>query len=408
MHAPPPAIPEITPTRIRWRAPGHLLRSAALFILLGALATIAVAWLCAMRIDVLQGTSTSADGYIDESRWTVTTWSTPGALYIHSLRELSPDWSPGQAAGQPDTPVAGDQVTAWASATPDASSEWLVLTYPTPVIPQRLQVYESFHPGALTRVSVFDESGREVVAWSGVDPTPPTATSGTSNIPLSLNFKTQRVKLYIDSANIPGWNEIDAVALIGDAQTQWATSVEASSWYASGRAAASSSATTPQSLIPFWSNLRYPSRDLASGLIRREQRSVDARGWPMVALWSERPPASASPITTITSGSRLLNTPYAPYSGLVYYGAATTSTPLPAMLPFRPVWSGFLLDTLLFAAALWLAFWCLAAPRRFILEVSRMRRGHCIRCGYELGYDFTRGCPECGWRRTGNEPGASR
>ena len=31
--------------------------------------------------------------------------------------------------------------------------------------------------------------------------------------------------------------------------------------------------------------------------------------------------------------------------------------------------------------------------------VGRMRRGACIGCGYDLGYDFVRGCPECGWRR---------
>ena len=39
-------------------------------------------------------------------------------------------------------------------------------------------------------------------------------------------------------------------------------------------------------------------------------------------------------------------------------------------------------------------------PRRFIIEVSRMRRGCCVACGYDLGYDFLRGCPECGWRRS--------
>jgi hypothetical protein len=26
-------------------------------------------------------------------------------------------------------------------------------------------------------------------------------------------------------------------------------------------------------------------------------------------------------------------------------------------------------------------------------------RGKCPKCGYNLEFDFERGCPECGWRR---------
>ena len=43
------------------------------------------------------------------------------------------------------------------------------------------------------------------------------------------------------------------------------------------------------------------------------------------------------------------------------------------------------------------------APRRFVREVGRVRSGRCIVCGYDLGYDFIAGCPECGWRRPAAE-----
>ena len=46
-----------------------------------------------------------------------------------------------------------------------------------------------------------------------------------------------------------------------------------------------------------------------------------------------------------------------------------------------------------------LAQYRLTKPRRFFLEISRLKRGCCVTCGYDLGYDFPRGCPECGWRR---------
>jgi hypothetical protein len=46
---------------------------------------------------------------------------------------------------------------------------------------------------------------------------------------------TNRVKVYLNSPAVAGWNEIDAVGLIGlDGSTQWAISVEASSSYAIG------------------------------------------------------------------------------------------------------------------------------------------------------------------------------
>src|SRR4051812_16997111 len=43
-------------------------------------------------------------------------------------------WGPEQVTGEPDTPAAGDQTTAWASATPDGADEWLELEYAAPVL----------------------------------------------------------------------------------------------------------------------------------------------------------------------------------------------------------------------------------------------------------------------------------
>jgi len=68
-------------------------------------------------------------------------------------------------------------------------------------------------------------------------------------------------------------------------------------------------------------------------------------------------------------------------------------------MPMRPIWSGLAVNTLVFAGAIaglhWLAVW----PLRLARDVSRVRSGRCIECGYDLGYDYLHGCPECGWRR---------
>jgi hypothetical protein len=142
-------------------------------------------------------------------------------------------WGPEQATGAPDTDGAGDIETAWASLTPDGQDEWLLLEYAKPVVPREIHVHETYNPGALYKVSVFKLDGTEVEVWKGKDPTPVGTERGVSKIPVKVNFKTNRVKIYLASRDVPGWNEIDAVGVVDAAgKSHWATSADASSTYA--------------------------------------------------------------------------------------------------------------------------------------------------------------------------------
>jgi hypothetical protein len=123
--------------------------------------------------------------------------------------------------------------TAWASLTPDGQDEWLILRYRKAVVPVAVSIHETFNPGAVNRVSAFTHDGREVTLWKGQDPTPPDRDRGISNIPLKRSFKTDRIKVYVNSREIPGWNEIDAAGLIdASGETQWAVEAWVSSTYA--------------------------------------------------------------------------------------------------------------------------------------------------------------------------------
>jgi hypothetical protein len=142
-------------------------------------------------------------------------------------------WGPEQATGPPDTPGAGDFTTAWASLTPDGQDEWLMLEYAEPILPAAVLVHETYNPGALVRVTVFKLDGEEVEVWKGKDPTAQGAGRGVSEIAVDVPFKTNRVKLYIDSKAVPSWNEIDAVGVRDSGgKTHWATGADASSTYA--------------------------------------------------------------------------------------------------------------------------------------------------------------------------------
>jgi hypothetical protein len=143
-------------------------------------------------------------------------------------------WGPEQATGAPDTwPKSGDIGTAWASKTPDGQEEWLQLSYGSAVRPTAVLVYETYNPGALTKITAIGEDGRETELWRGSDPTTPESGKGISVVPVHPQSDVKCIKLYLDSVKVAGWNEIDAVGLVDEeGKTHWATSATASSTYA--------------------------------------------------------------------------------------------------------------------------------------------------------------------------------
>ncbi len=125
------------------------------------------------------------------------------------------DWSAKQATGPPNTPTGGDSKSAWASREADAGEEWLELTFEHRVRPSHVRIHETFNPGAVSKIEAQDGDGRWHVLWQGKDP--------TRNCPgwftLSVNpvrFATRAIRITLDSAGVAGWNEIDAVELVGD------------------------------------------------------------------------------------------------------------------------------------------------------------------------------------------------
>ncbi len=141
-------------------------------------------------------------------------------------------WGPEQATGPPDTKVAGDQVSAWASGTPDGQPEWLELRYEKAIKPYEVEVHESYNPGALTKITAFDEAGREVILWQGTDPLSGSAGMGIATIELQKRIRSSRFRIYLASDQCAGWNEIDAVGVrYGWGWTLWAQSAKASSIY---------------------------------------------------------------------------------------------------------------------------------------------------------------------------------
>ncbi len=139
-------------------------------------------------------------------------------------------WSPEQVTGPPDTHTSGDIPTAWASREADAGPEWLWVEYGRDVPLAEVRIRETYNPGAISKVSALI-NGQEVVLWEGTA----ARASGIRDfvVPVNQNIVARSILVTLDSQRVPGWNEIDAVELVGrDGSRQWAISASASSTYA--------------------------------------------------------------------------------------------------------------------------------------------------------------------------------
>jgi hypothetical protein len=123
-----------------------------------------------------------------------------------------------QSTGAPNVPGYADDGRAWASASADNQEEWLELTYAKAVHATGVRVRQTFNPGAIKQIELYDETGQTHVVWSGVDP----ARGGQPQIAwfgvkfAATPFSTQHIRIVLDSPAVKGWNEIDAVQLVGD------------------------------------------------------------------------------------------------------------------------------------------------------------------------------------------------
>ncbi|MFI5197363.1 MAG: hypothetical protein ACHQJD_01990 [Thermoanaerobaculia bacterium] len=126
------------------------------------------------------------------------------------------NWSANQVTGLPNVDKYGDDGHAWAPKTPDGGIEWLDVKFPKPVHATEIRVRESCGSGAVIKVELFDEQGVAHTAWAGNDP-----TTELNYLIVKLpktEYKTDRVKVTLATNVIPGWNEIDAIQLVGKDQ----------------------------------------------------------------------------------------------------------------------------------------------------------------------------------------------
>jgi len=125
----------------------------------------------------------------------------------------STDWSASQATGAPDSLQGGDARTAWAAKEADAGAEWLRLKYPVAVRVSKVRVHENLTPGGVVAVDVIGDDGVRRRAWEGED------RGGDAPAWFEADLQGivgREIVIVLDTNKHAGWEEIDAVELIGD------------------------------------------------------------------------------------------------------------------------------------------------------------------------------------------------
>ena len=139
------------------------------------------------------------------SQWAVTATSSSSYAY--------PDWSPNRATGAPEIDGCADDPRAWTSARGNGV-EWLQLDYARPVFASEVRIYQSYGPGAISRVTLMDAEGDGLVVWEGIDNTEPCPAVLAIRVP-TLPGPVKTVRIDLDESRTGTWDEIDAVELIG-------------------------------------------------------------------------------------------------------------------------------------------------------------------------------------------------
>jgi hypothetical protein len=138
---------------------------------------------------------------------------------------------------------------------------------------------------------------------------------------------------------------------------------------------------SPRSIIPWWSTLPRSTEHISDAELgsprahrpRRFDHYQAAWGVPLRTFMLE---CKSDPIGITLIGGLRVNDESPMYS--------------PRIVPYHPIWPGFAINTIFYAALAWALF---AVPG-YIKRRRRIKRGVCVRCAYPVGSNDK--CTECG------------
>lgn len=141
--------------------------------------------------------------------------------WVHQVVKYSSEyngWPAKNVIGKSNTyPNYGDIRTAWAPLRSSGQFEFLELKFETEVYPKALEIYETYNPGAIFKISCKDQNDNWDVIWEGK--TCQAEVEGVSRIfkpeLKEIHYLITEIRIDMNTRGSKSWSEIDAVKLIG-------------------------------------------------------------------------------------------------------------------------------------------------------------------------------------------------
>ena len=134
-----------------------------------------------------------------------------------STEFADPEWAAIQATDAPNTARCGDYQSAWASAGSD-TVDTLVLTYTLSVHVTGINIVQTFNPNQVSKVELLGVFDRPISVYDDQPTQVDQPCPFTLSIPIEkTDSQFNKIRITIDQSILGlGWNQIDAVELVGD------------------------------------------------------------------------------------------------------------------------------------------------------------------------------------------------
>jgi len=219
---------------------------------------------------------------------------------------------------------------------------------------------------------------------------------------LSWPWKTMRQDTIIDSRKDPTGRTsayyLNKYRWFGVWEDQYATHMrfnnkikmsQINMWWAWDPTATPPVAERIQTLIADFPEASFPKQDTVYSDLKY--------GWPAM---STRCTGAANDQVRMPDGSltrsmrRAFSTPLRTNSAYMS-GFGLMPLARSAIFPYDPIWAGLAVNTVFYATIIFV----FTSIRRAFRHARRLRKGRCPICSYDLQFDNTLGCTECGWRK---------
>ncbi len=158
------------------------------------------------------------DAIVSDPRGQWAVAATASSTYGDKSPDATSSYTAHMTTGVPNVEKYSDHGNAWATATPDKGIEWLDVTFANAVAATQIRIRQNYAPGAIIKVELLVENGAKQTVWEGVDDqqyAPGTIAWFDRSFPRTTD-RVKGARITLATNAVPGWNEIDAVQLLGD------------------------------------------------------------------------------------------------------------------------------------------------------------------------------------------------